>query len=132
MRKTVALTILGLLVAAISIATTAQQAPETIKLDACAAKQPAVSFPHKAHMDRLECGACHHTQKDLTADAAVEVAKCSSCHLNPEKAETPVCTQMSMSKNQFHIGCVGCHKEEAKKNADTKAPTKCAACHVKG
>ena len=35
------------------------------------------------------------------------------------------------TKNPFHITCVGCHKEEAKTNAETKAPTKCDQCHPK-
>jgi hypothetical protein len=37
-----------------------------------------------------------------------------------------------MSKNPFHATCINCHKEELKKNAEAKAPTKCTDCHPKG
>jgi len=109
----------------------ANQAPETIKLDACMAKKTAVEFPHAAHIKHLECKTCHHTQEGLKAGGSEEVQACSSCHLKPEKAETPSCTEMSSTKNPFHMLCVNCHKEEAKKNAETKAPTKCDGCHPK-
>ena len=105
--------------------------PDEITIDDCQSKQAAVKFPHKAHMEKTECVTCHHTQKDLKADAAVEVQKCGSCHTAPEKAETPKCAEMSLTKNPFHIGCINCHKEDAKKNTATKAPTKCADCHPK-
>lgn len=113
------------------VAVPASQAPESVTLDDCMAKKSAVVFPHKAHAEKLECKACHHTQADLTAAAATEVQTCGSCHTSPEKAETPKCGEMSMAKNPFHLTCVNCHKEEAKKNAETKAPTKCDQCHPK-
>jgi hypothetical protein len=105
----------------------AKDAPETIVIDDCAAKQSPVTFPHKAHQELTECATCHHTQKDLKAGSDMEVQPCSACHLEPEKAETPQCSQMSTSKNPFHITCVGCHKESGKE----AAPTKCFDCHPK-
>jgi len=63
--------------------------------------------------------------------ADMEVALCSSCHLEPEEAETPSCKEKSTKKNPFHISCVGCHKAAKKENAETTAPTKCNACHPK-
>lgn len=113
------------------VAVPANQLPETVTIDDCVAKKSAVEFPHKAHAERLECKTCHHTQESLTADSSEEVKTCGTCHVTPEAAETPICTQMSATKNPFHITCVTCHKEELKKNAETKAPTKCDQCHPK-
>jgi len=113
------------------VAVPASQAPDQVAIDDCVSKKSAVAFPHNEHAKRLECATCHHTQADLKAGAATEVKTCGTCHTTPEAAETPVCSQMSMTKNPFHLTCVNCHKEEAKKNAETKAPTKCDQCHPK-
>lgn len=105
--------------------------PEKLKIDEAAKKQPAVTFDHAKHGDKLakNCGVCHHTQKDITKAIAVEnkvdVKKCSTCHLNPAKADIPSMHEMSMTKNPMHIRCIGCHKEEK------KGPTVCNQCHVK-
>ena len=113
-------------------ATVAKDAPEKITIQDCQAKKPAVAFPHKMHFDSgIACTKCHHTQADLKAGAAIEVKTCASCHVTPEKAETPKCSEMSPSKNPYHIVCMGCHKEEVAKKADSKAPTKCDQCHPK-
>ena len=109
----------------------ASKAPEKITINDCASKKPAVEFPHAQHFKTLECKTCHHTQADLKAGAATEVVGCKTCHVTPEKAETPKCSEMSSKTNPFHMVCVGCHKEELAKNADTKAPTKCDQCHPK-
>jgi len=113
------------------VAVPASQAPESVTIDDCVAKKAAVVFPHKAHAEKLECKTCHHAQADLKAGAATEVQTCGSCHVNPEKAETPKCSEMSATKNPFHLTCVNCHKEEVAKNAASKAPTKCDQCHPK-
>jgi len=107
--------------------------PETITIDGCKDTKSAVEFPHKAHFELTECVTCHHTSEGLTAEtvAKMEVATCGSCHNEPEKAETPVCSEKSLKKNPYHISCVGCHKATKKENADTKAPSKCTACHPK-
>ncbi|MGE5232691.1 MAG: cytochrome c3 family protein [Acidobacteriota bacterium] len=133
MRKLfVSLSVLALLAGTAAFAVTAKDAPEKVTIKDCAAKKPAVEFPHKAHIDSgLACATCHHTQKDLKAGAAEEVKPCSACHVTPEKAETPKCSEMSPTKNPFHITCMGCHKEEVAKKADSKAPTKCDQCHKK-
>jgi hypothetical protein len=55
------------------------------------------------------------------------VEACNTCHLEPEEETTPVCSQMSLKKNPYHINCVGCHKESGKE----AAPTKCDDCHPK-
>ncbi len=105
--------------------------PTTIKIDAAAKKQPAVTFDHAKHGDtRVKtCGTCHHTQKELTKalnDAGkIDVKKCSVCHLDPAKANIPSMREMSPAKNPFHIRCVGCHKTEK------KGPVACTGCHKK-
>ncbi|HVS04316.1 MAG TPA: cytochrome c3 family protein [Thermoanaerobaculia bacterium] len=101
----------------------AHHGPTQVTLDT-GDKRPPVVFEHTKHVERVAaCDTCHHTNKGLTAAADKEVKTCASCHVNPEKAGTPDATEMSMTKNPFHILCVGCHKEEA------KGPTKCADCH---
>jgi len=119
--------VLALGVSTVTLAATASEAPETITLDACTSKKSAVEFTHQAHGELTECTTCHHTQEGLTADSDMTVEPCSSCHLDPADAATPDCTQMSLSKNPFHINCVGCHKESGSENA----PTKCDDCHPK-
>jgi hypothetical protein len=122
----VALPVLGV---AVLLAATA--APDDVVIDDCMKKKAAVEFPHKAHLDLAKCVDCHHTQEDLTADSGIEVEKCADCHVTPEKEETPICSQMSPSKNPYHITCVKCHKKELKENPESKAPTKCDQCHPK-
>ena len=130
MRKSLVAT--GILIAALvfampTLAATAKDAPTDATIDACAAKKSAVEFPHAAHFELTECTTCHHTNEGLTADSDMEVEACATCHQNPEAAETPDCSQMSLSKNPFHITCVTCHKE----SGSEAAPTKCDGCHPK-
>jgi len=54
----------------------------------------------------------------------VDVKKCSQCHLDP-KDKAPTMREMSLTKNPFHIRCIGCHK------AQKKGPIVCTGCHVK-
>jgi Na+-transporting methylmalonyl-CoA/oxaloacetate decarboxylase gamma subunit len=110
-----------------AFAVKATQAPAKITVNEAAKKQPAVTFDHAAHGKLTKCETCHHTQKGLTATSTDEVKKCSACHLNPEKPETPKMSEMSMTKNPFHISCIKCHKE----SGNAKAPTKCTECHKK-
>ena len=105
----------------------ANAAPAKITIDDAAKKQPAVTFDHAAHGKLTKCETCHHTQKGLDAKAATEVATCASCHLTPKEATTPKISEMSPTKNPYHIGCVKCHKDAK----NPKAPVKCAECHKK-
>ncbi len=122
---------LAVLVAAVLGAATGKEAPEKTTIDDCVGKRAAVVFPHAAHAKSHECKTCHHTQEKLTAESTEVVEPCGKCHVKPEKAETPVCSEMSAAKNPFHMSCVKCHKEELAKKPDTKAPTKCDQCHPK-
>jgi RNA polymerase subunit RPABC4/transcription elongation factor Spt4 len=126
-----ALSVLTLTAATALFAVTAKDAPEKITIQDCQSKKPAVVFPHAAHFEVTECSHCHHTQADLKKGGTMEVQACRTCHVTPEKAETPICSQMSMTKNPFHMVCITCHKEQVAKNASSKAPTKCDGCHVK-
>ena len=103
------------------------EAPEATVIDDCVAKKAAVKFDHSTHASVAECTACHHTNEGLTADSGAEVQACSDCHNEPAEADTPKCSQMSMSKNHYHINCIGCHKESGAE----AAPTKCDGCHPK-
>ena len=131
MRYLVPLAVLALSTAA--FAEKGKNAPDKVTIEACKAKQPPVAFEHKKHFTdhKVECAKCHHTQKDLKAGADVDVKKCSECHAKPEKAETPKCSEAAEKKNPYHINCIGCHKDEVKKAATSKAPVKCKECHVK-
>ena len=99
--------------------------PGVIKIDEAAKKQPAVTFDHAKHGDTRakSCGVCHHTQKDITKAVAeankVDIKKCSACHLDPKDDKMPSMREMSLTKNPFHIRCIGCHKDQK------KGPTSC-------
>jgi hypothetical protein len=125
------LTTLAVLVSVVAFAATPADAPETTAIDDCVNKKSAVEFPHKVHMDLGECVTCHHTQEGLTAESDVEVQTCGSCHTEPEAEDTPKCSEMSLSKNPFHKGCIACHKERVAEDASISAPTKCDGCHPK-
>ena len=135
MRKvtaTLGLFAMATLSASLVLAVAANKAPDATKIDDCVAKRSAVAFSHAEHVKLVpECKKCHHDQPTLTAKSTEEVKPCGACHTAPEKPETPKCSEMAMAKNPYHINCVGCHKAEVAKNAASKAPTKCDACHPK-
>jgi hypothetical protein len=120
-------TLVVMLFATGALAVKANQAVGKITLDDAAKKQPAVTMDHAAHVKLTKCETCHHTQKGLTEKSTDEVATCASCHTTPKDAKVPKISEMSPTKNPYHIACVKCHKES--KNA--KAPTKCVECHKK-
>lgn len=127
MRKTLIVVASMLLAFSIGNIAFAHHGPTTVVIDAAAAKQPPVTFAHGKHATQLvdSCDTCHHTNKGLTAADDKAVAKCSTCHLDPEGA-VPSMREMSLAKNPFHTPlCIGCHKEEQ------KGPTTCKDCHVK-
>ena len=127
--------LVGLMAAmAVAVVALAAEMPEKVTIKDCAATKTPVEFNHKAHVAAAkDCMTCHHTEKELTAEnvATKTVAKCGSCHIKPEKAETPTCADKTMTKNVYHIGCVGCHKEVLAAKADSKAPKACTGCHPK-
>ncbi|MDF1562731.1 MAG: cytochrome c3 family protein [Deltaproteobacteria bacterium] len=102
------------------------KAPDTVTIDKCKTKKPAVEFPHKVHaeMEGVACDSCHHNDS---------VGKsCADCHKDKEQKDIGKCTESSPKKNPFHAKCIGCHKEKAADKPDLKAPTKCKDCHKEG
>jgi hypothetical protein len=120
-----------LLISGAVVAGSAKAPPKKMVIDACQKKKPPTPFDHEAHGKLTACDTCHHTQKGLKAGSNTEVKKCAACHKEPEKADTPKCTEMSSKKNPYHIRCTGCHKEVAKKDPSKKAIKKCDTCHPK-
>jgi hypothetical protein len=128
MRKRLTLAATVLLLLCVSVAF-AHHGPDKVTVSAAAAKQPAVTFDHKAHATKLvkSCDTCHHNHKGLSVDnaAKTKVQKCSSCHLDP-KDGAPSMREASLQKNPFHnAGCINCHKEQK------KGPVACTGCHKK-
>ena len=117
-----------ILAASIATAVFAHHGPVTVKIDAAAKKQPAVTFNHEkhAHAHVKGCDTCHHTQKGLVNSEKTKVVPCRTCHLDPKDPKVPSMREMSMTKNPFHTRCVQCHKTEK------KGPTACTGCHKKG
>lgn len=118
---------LGFLIIVLALAVYAHHGPATININAAAKKQPGVTFSHEKHAKTLvkSCDTCHHTQKGLKSDKETKVVKCSTCHLDPKEANTPSMREASLTKNPFHINCLGCHKEQK------KGPASCTGCHKK-
>jgi hypothetical protein len=114
---------LALLVAAaflVSMCVVAAEIPAdkaTIKFDT---KMGTVTFPHKAHADRVKCEECHHAVKGMEAKQ-----QCSACHDAKEaKGNAP------KLKDAVHKTCQGCHEKSVA--AGKKVPGKeCKNCHVK-
>jgi len=83
----------------------ADNGPAEIKLPA---SMGTVTFPHKAHQDKIgDCAKCHHK--------GVEAGACSSCHDG---------TKAPKFKDVAHKLCKDCHKEQG-------GPTNCKDCHKK-
>jgi nitrate/TMAO reductase-like tetraheme cytochrome c subunit len=124
---------LSVMAVSVALVAFAGDLPENITIDQCATKKAPVEFSHKAHFEYATCVDCHHTSEGLTLEnaAEMEVATCGSCHIEPEKAETPKCSDKTKKGNPYHINCIGCHKEIKAEKADTTAPTSCKACHPK-
>jgi hypothetical protein len=98
----------------------AAKAPKEVVIKACQKAKPPVAFPHAAHVKlaKSDCKVCHHT-------GAQKACSSAGCHAGKAEGKRPGCAEMALTKNPFHIRCVGCHKKEK------KGPTTCAACHKK-
>ncbi len=109
--------IAGLIGGVTAIAATA---PTTTVIKACQKTKPPVTFPHKDHVTKgkMACKTCHHTGKNVACSSA-------DCHAGKASGKKPGCAEASLTKNPFHINCVGCHKKMS------KGPKTCAQCHKK-
>lgn len=107
------------------LAAKANEAPEVTVIAECVAKHAPVKFNHKRHSGnrKIECDHCHHTDKGVKADSAVEVKKCIVCHSKPGTRDMPGCSEGGMKRNAYHTKCIGCHVK------NSKAPTMCKDCH---
>lgn len=106
-------------------AASAHHTPSTVRIDAAAKKQAAVTFDHAKHVARAKtCDTCHHTNKGLTKADDKAVKKCTACHLDP-KGTVPSMRDPSLQKNAFHVLCIKCHKDQK------KGPVACTGCHKK-
>jgi Class III cytochrome C family len=115
MRKLSAL-IATLMAVMFSVAVAFAGAPDTIVIKEVQKIKPAVTFPHKAHADRIKnCQECHHK------DQAGKEEACFKCHKEKKEGDAPGL------KDVAHKKCKDCHKNDATK----KAPTKCDGCHKK-
>ncbi len=104
-------------------------------------KYGPVKFEHNKHATeyKIQCTECHHVYKDgkNVWKEGDKVQKCSACHnvyllgkdLSQASAEEK---KLSLYK-AYHDNCLGCHKKIKKEKGkeETKAPTKCTACHAK-
>ncbi len=108
-KKLVCLMAAGIM-AGVSAATMASNAPETINLKekfSVTGKKPAVIFPHKMHQGKLKCTDCHASDKGGPLKVKIEKTKGMS--------------------NDFHKKfCWPCHVE--KKVPKGKS---CSTCHKK-
>lgn len=90
-----------------------------------------VIFPHDKHAD-LQCEACHHM---WDGKAAVQSCTDSGCHDvfdKKDKTEKSFYNVIHGKGTAEVQSCLGCHREEAKKNKDMrKQLTSCkgSGCH---
>lgn len=107
MKKTILL--IGLLSLIGMPNTFAGDPPASVTIKAIQDKQSAVTFPHKAHMDKVK-------------------GKCVDCHTTPAGGSLKPAFTNAQGKGQmgnaYHAQCLECHKK-------TKGPTACSNCHKK-
>ncbi|OGL43617.1 MAG: hypothetical protein A2149_06275 [Candidatus Schekmanbacteria bacterium RBG_16_38_11] len=112
--------------------TNASENPESITIKDIQDKKPPVVFPHKKHNSaegqNLKCAECHHTTKE-----GEQPKSCASCHDKEKDDGKKIALKgnppTSATKGMFHVECIGCHKKNKEKNANSKAPTMCNGCH---
>jgi hypothetical protein len=98
----------------------AKDPPKQVMIKACQKSKPPVTMSHEEHTKKakIECKTCHHKGEGKTCSEA-------KCHQGKAEGKRPGCAEMSLTKNPFHISCIGCHKKE------NKGPKTCAKCHKK-
>ncbi|MFC1669722.1 cytochrome c3 family protein [Spirochaetota bacterium] len=88
-----------------------------------------VSFPHKKHMDSVDCRDCHHLYQDGKNVIKVSelkpgdpMVKCSNCH-----GAEDVGNSYNLM-DAFHIQCIECHRKNNQEGLKT-GPMLCGECH---
>jgi hypothetical protein len=123
----------------ISSMATSDPGPADITIvDPTSSKPKPAQFPHKAHQDKFECGACHHGMADdgkqVPYAEGMEIQKCAACHTGDKLAgKMEGKLKLDTLKGAGHANCLGCHKEMAEKDAALKEKkiASCATCHPK-
>ena len=120
--------------AGVALSTDAGPENMTLKSSDSTKKAPSV-FPHKAHQELMECGACHHGMADGKQTPYTEgmaIQKCEECH-NPEVLGGRKKDKLDLDtfKGAGHGNCLECHKEVAKKDDSKKSLKSCKTCHEK-
>jgi hypothetical protein len=98
----------------------AKAPPKQVVIKGCQKTKPPVALPHEAHVKKLKiaCKTCHHKPDSQTCSTA-------KCHAGKAEGKRPGCAEASLSKNAYHLSCIGCHKK------GNKGPKGCGECHKK-
>ncbi len=107
--------VFGVCVSSFALAT--DKGPEVMKLEA---KKGVVTFKHREHQKRTECGECHHGPDHSVYKEGMKIQKCAECHKKDFKNK-----KLNKPMKAFHKNCKGCHKQMK------KGPVKCKECHKK-
>lgn len=126
--KKSAIPVLTVLLFLAAVTAFAFHGPAKITIDAKGGKQGPVALDHHKHqkLTNNACDKCHHMNKGLTdaGAAKAKVAKCSTCHTKAQ-GKLGTIAEASLTKNPYHVNCIGCHK------AQKKGPVACTGCHKK-
>lgn len=86
-----------------------------------APQRPAVSFPHAAHAQTLDCTACHHLyEKGKNVWEPGMETSCAACHKADDTGRLGL-------RRAWHGLCIGCHEQSAARFP--RAPVMCGQCH---
>jgi len=99
----------------------AKPPPKHVVIQSCGKSKAPVTLPHELHAkkEKIPCKACHHTGDTSKSCSAAK------CHAGKAEGKRPGCAEASLSKNPFHMSCIGCH------NKKSEGPKNCAQCHKK-
>jgi len=121
----------------------AEDAPESVTIDAMAKHYEPVEFDHLLHVDYASCQECHHH----TTGVKVADPDCIRCHANSPEADEVSCAECHAVdrfttkyllthndpelyhidkpglKGAYHLNCIGCH-------VIITGPTGCQDCHT--
>jgi len=99
-----------------------------------------VEFPHAGHFT-IDCNRCHHKWEGKGKIRNCMTSGCHDLAASPQKASDHA-TRIRYYKTAFHAQCIGCHRENKRKNAATiksfrilkeklpeTGPTGCVDCH---
>ena len=121
----------------------AEDAPESVILDALARLYEPVEFDHRMHADSFDCAACHHH----TTGGGAQQPDCMKCHADSGEADEVACSACHQASGPeagkpagrqgdgryhidrsgllgaLHLQCLGCHRSQS-------GPLGCLDCHA--